>query len=234
MEKVIATIGNNAMVLDDAQREMDKQASEIEFRAHDVVVSNEYEYIQAGELLKAVKQQQKKVKDYWEPMRISAKESYDNILAHKKAMLEPLEKAEMIIKEKTTTYIKEQERIRRAQEEKLRKLAAQEVDSKLELAARAEAEGDTVGAEYAMAEAEIMDTISVNVKAQTPKASGISHSKTWRITAIDSSKVPVSFGGVEIRPVDERAVLRLIKESKGTIHIPGVVFEETVTTSVRA
>lgn len=234
MERVIATIGNNALVLDDAQREMDKQASEIEMRAQDVVVSNDYEYIQAGELLKAVKQMQKKVKDYWEPMRVSAKASYDEILAHKKTMLEPLEAAEKVIKEKTSAYIEEQERIRRAQEEKLRKLAAQEVDSKLEQAARAEAEGDSVGAEYAMAEAEIMDTISVNVKAQTPKASGISHSKTWRITAIDSSKVPVSVGGVEIRPVDERAVLRLIKESKGTIQIPGVVYEEAVTTSVRA
>ena len=234
MERVIATIGSNAMVLDDAQREMDKRAAEIKLMAHDVVVSNDYEYMQAVELLKAVKQQQKKVKDYWEPMRISAKESYDNILAHKKTMLEPLEVAEKVIKAKTSAYIEEQERVRRAQEEKLRKLAAKEVDSKLEQAARAETEGDTVGAEYAMAEAEIMDTISVNVKAQTPKASGVSHSKTWRITAIDSSKVPVSFGGVEIRPVDERAVLRLIKESKGMIQIPGVVYEEEVTTSVRA
>ena len=61
----------------------------------------------------------------------------------------------------------------------------------------------------------------------------MSRTKTWKITGIDSSKVPVSFGGVEIRPVDEKLVLQLIKMSKGKIKIPGVEYEEDVIIGIR-
>lgn len=77
-------------------------------------------------------------------------------------------------------------------------------------------------------------SISGSIQAQTPKAAGVSQSKTWEIVSIDSSKVPVSFEGVEIRPVDVKAVMRLIKESKGTIQIPGVQYRDSVSISVRA
>ena len=102
-------------------------------------------------------------------------------------------------------------------------------------AAKAEAAGDSLGAEYAMAEAEVMEDVSISggIRSQAPKANGVSQSKTWKITSIDSSLVPVTFSGVEIRPVDEKAVMRLIKESKGTISIPGVQYEETVSISIR-
>ena len=48
----------------------------------------------------------------------------------------------------------------------------------------------------------------------------------------DWSKVPVSLVGIELRPVDKAAVLRLIKMSKGQVEIPGIKFRETYTTSV--
>ena len=120
--------------------------------------------------------------------------------------------------------------------EAMRKLAEQEMNRKLEEAARAEAAGDTAGAEFAMVEAEVMEGVSISgsIQAQTPKAAGVSQSKTWEIVSIDSSKVPVSFEGVEIRPVDVKAVMRLIKESKGTIQIPGVQYRDSVSISVRA
>ena len=167
---------------------------------------------------------------------MSAKKAYDDILAHKKEMLEPLKAAEKILKSKMGDYSMEKERKRRAQEEMMRKLAEQEMNRKLEEAAEAEAAGDATGAEYVMAEAEVLEGVSIggSIVAQAPKAKGVSQSKTWKITGIDASKVPVSFEGVEIRPVDERAVMRLIKESKGTVQIPGVQYEETVSISVRA
>ena len=118
----------------------------------------------------------------------------------------------------------------------MRKLAEQEMNRNLEEAARAEAAGDTAGAEFAMAEAEVMEGVSISgsIQMQTPKAAGVSQSKTWEIVSIDSSKVPVSFEGVEIRPVDVKAVMRLIRESKGTVQIPGVQYRDSVSISVRA
>lgn len=236
MDEMISTVGNNALVLDSPEDTLTQEASLIEQQASSVVVTNDAEYAAAGDLTKAVKQMQKKVEGYWEPLRVNAKAAYDEVLAHKKEMLDPLKAAEKILKGKMSDYSMEKERKRRVQEEAMRRLAEQEMNRKLEEAAKAEAEGDTVEAEYAMTEAEVMEEVSIcgSIKSQAPKAAGVSQSKSWKIVGIDSSKVPVTFWGVEIRPVDERAVLRLIKESKGKIQIPGIQYEETVSISVRA
>ena len=129
----------------------------------------------------------------------------------------------------------EQERKRREQEETMRRLAREEMERKLEEAAKSEASGDAMGADFAMAEAEVLEGMSMTatVASNAPKHQGVSHSKTWHIVSIDDSAVPVSYAGSVLRPVDERAVLRLIKEMKGNIVIPGVKFEEDVTVSIR-
>ena len=232
------TIGSNALVLDTAEEnvtvmnaeesKLGKEVSLIEQRAEAVVVASGADFEDAGLFLKQIKQAQKQVKDYWEPLRVSAKKSYDEVLNHRKEMIEPLEKAEKIVKTKVNEYSAEQEHKRR--------LAQAEIDRHLNEAAEAEANGDAVGAEYAMAEAEMMEGVSIagGVQHQTPKVKGISQSKTWEIceSECDWSKVPVSLIGIELRPVDKAAVLRLIKMSKGQVEIPGIKFRETYTTSV--
>ena len=150
MNENLAIVGSNALVLDSPEDTLTQEASLIEKQASSVAVTNDAEYAAAGDLTKAVKKMQKKVKDYWEPMRVNAKAAYDEVLAHKKEMLDPLEAAEKILKGKMGDYSMEKERKRRAQEEAMRKLAEQEMNRKLEEAARAEAAGDTAGAEFAM------------------------------------------------------------------------------------
>mgnify|MGYP006934296323 CR=1 FL=1 len=100
MNENLATVGSNALVLDSPEDTLTREASLIEQQASSVVVTNDAEYAAAGDLTKAVKQMQKKVKDYWEPMRVNAKAAYDEVLAHKKEMLDPLEAAEKILKGK--------------------------------------------------------------------------------------------------------------------------------------
>lgn len=237
MNEAIATSGNNALVLDTAEESsLGKEVSIIEQKVSSVEITNDAGFAFAGELTKQIKQMQKKVKDYWEPLRLSAKKAYDDVLSKKKEMMDPLEGAEKILKKKIGAYTMEQERKAREAEELRRREAEAEMNRKLEEAAEAEARGDDMGADFAMAEAEVYDNYAatVRVEAQTPKTKGVTTSKTWRITAIDDSKVPCNLNGVILRPVDEGAVLRLIKASKGQIQIPGVVFEEDVTVSVRS
>ena len=235
--KELTTIGSNALALEAAGNEtLDLDVSLIERRAEGVPVMNDVEFASAGSLLKEIKQMQKKVKEYWEPLRAKAKEAYDDVLSRKKEMLDPLESAEKMLKVKMGAYSDEKNRKARMQEEAMRLLARQEMERKLEEAATAEAEGDAVGAEFALAEAEVMEGVASNsiVHAKAPKADGVSHSKTWEIVEVDSSMVPVNFGGEEIRPVDLKAVMRIIKASKGTVQIPGIKYEEKTTISVRA
>ena len=146
---------------DPAAQQLNQEASMVEVQAASLTVRSDSEYAAAGDLAKMVKQMQKKIKDYWEPLRVSAKAAYDDILAHKKEMLDPLEKAEKIIKEKMSTYSVEKEKARKKQEEAMRLLALQEMEKKIEEAAKAEAVGDMVGVENAMAEAEVMEDVSI-------------------------------------------------------------------------
>ena len=166
---------------------------------------------------------------------MSAKKAYDGVLEKKKQMTEPLDKAERILKGLMSTYTIEQEKKRKAREEAMRRAAQMEADRMMEEAIAAEAAGDTAGAAAAMEEAEVMDEVAATGKVTTsaPKAAGVSTSKAWKIVSIDPDKVPVKVGAVEIRPVDQAAVMRLIREAKGDIEIPGIKFEESVQISVR-
>lgn len=201
-----------------------------------LMIKSEADYDTAAGMAKSLKGLQKEVKDYWEPMRKAAKAAYDAVLGKKKEMLTPLETAEGELKGKMSGYVMEQERKRQAQEAALRAAARAEAERKLEAAADAERFGDVEGAEYAMAEAEAYETLGVTgtVIGQKVKASGIAHTKSWKIKAVDPALVPVNLNGVELRPVDMGAVMRLIKATKGTVKIPGVVYEEDVQISVRA
>lgn len=226
---------SEALVLDTTEENLDKEVSIVEQSAKDFVIACEADYQKAAEIAKTVKQMEKQVTDFWEPLRKSTHKAYNDVIEKKKQMLSPLESAESIIKKKMSAYVTEMERQRKLEEEKQRLLASQELENKLNEAAEAEKNGDTNGYEYAMAEAEMMETASVStvVQNQVPKADGISKSKSWVITGIDSSKVPVNFNGMELRPVNEKLVMQLIKASKGTIQIPGVVYEETANIRIK-
>lgn len=230
------TSKNDALVLDTAEKKLGKEVSVVEHNANNTVVETDEGYETAAELTAEIKRMQKKVTDYWEPMRKSTYTAYQDVMAHKKEMLDPLEAAEKTLKRKMGAYTLKKERERREAEERMRRLAQQEVEKKLNEAAEAEKNGDVNAMEMAMAEAEVMDNVMITggVQSQTPKAKGVSQSKTWKITGIDSSKVPVNFNGMELRPVDEKLVLQLIKASKGSIVIPGITYEQDVVISVRA
>lgn len=236
MENVVATIGSNALdVVECTENVLAEETGLIEMRVQNTAIVSDDDYVATAEIVKSVKRLQKQVVEYWEPLRISAKATYDDVLRRKKEMLTPLEDAEKTLKSKIADYLLEKERKRKAQEDLLRKLAQREMERKLIVAVEAEASGDVAGAEYAMAEAETMENVSIvcGGKSHTPKADGVSQSKAWKIVGIDSAKVPIYFSGAEIRPVDEKAIMKLIKESKGTIQIPGVKYEETASISVR-
>ena len=233
-EEVQTGIAVNRTVPDE-ELELGAEVSILEKQVGECVITGQEDYERASDFLREIKGMQTKVKEYWEPLRVITKQAYDNILAKKKEMMTPLEKAETILKRKMGDFANEQERIKREREEAVRRLAAQEAEKNLEEAAEAESRGDQETANYAMSNAEVMDNLArseVNV-AGPAKTAGVSLQRTWRIVSIDSSQVPISVNGAELRPVDEKAVLRLIKSSKGTVNIPGVVYESDFSVSAR-
>ena len=218
-----------------AEKQMTTVVTGLEAAANNLVIDSDERYNQAAAFLQRIKTQQKTVTDFFEPLRKATKAAYDSVLSRKKDMTTPLDKAEKVIKGKMGEYQRKAEQARREQEEKLRKAAEAEREKAFAAAVAAEAQGDMLGAEMAMMEAEVMDDAAAGatVHLAAPKAKGISSRKGWEITGIDPDKVPVTLNGVVIRPVDEKAVMALIKASKGTIQIPGITYRETAIISAK-
>ena len=216
------------------ESELKAEVSIVERRASELQIVDDLSYGMAGELVKQVKIASKKVEEYWEPMRKSTYDAYQAVNTHKSEMADPLKKAEKMIKDKMSSYMMEVERKRKEEEERLRELARQEMESKLREAEEATLMGDDESAEMALAEASVMqNAMSTVVEAVQPEVQGISKRKDWEIVSIDSSKVPIDVAGVELRPVDEKAVIALIRGTKGKVTIPGVVYREKITMNVR-
>lgn len=235
MEKVETLVA----VIPDAtpaeEKKLGMEVSDIEAQAGALVIQNDDDYRSAGEFGRLLKQKVAEVTKFFKPMKDSAYQAHKAVCDREKAMLAPLRSAEQIIKKAMGTYTMEQERKRREQEEAMRKAAQEESERKLREAIALEAAGDAEGAEAAMADAEVMDEASRYAVAAPvkPKAQGVSTSKDWEIVSIDGKAVPLAINGVEIRPVDRAAVMRLIRASKGKITIPGIVYREVAKMSFR-
>lgn len=210
-------------------------AKSYEEQANKISIFSDSDYAIAAEQTKQVKILQKKMEDYWEPIRLATKSAYDNVLARKKEMLETPKKIERILKSKMAEYLQIKEQERKAREDAEREKLQNEVNEKFEDAVKAASCGDNEGAEYALMEAEVLEASATTyeIGKSTPKVDGVSASKAWKIISIDPSKVPVAINGYELRPVDDKAIMRCIKENKGNISIPGVVFEQTSSISIR-
>lgn len=217
------------------EKTLSKQVTEIEFQASAITINNEEDYQNAAGFGRMLKQRTSDVKEFWKPMKDAAHKTHAEICSKEKAMLQPLTNAEKILKNTMGAYIAEQDRKRREAEEAARRAAQEEVDRKMQEAIDLDAAGDAEGAETAMMEAEVMDDMSENVAVAgaKPKADGASASKDWEIVDIDTDLVPTSVAGVEIRPVDKAAVMRLIRASKGSIKIQGVTYKEVVKIALR-
>ena len=234
-ETTVAVISAAEVEQTEQEQVLSRAVSEIEFQAGAIIIDNEQDYQNAASFGRMLKQKSSDVKEFWKPMKDAAHRAHTEICNREKAMLQPLVNAEKILKETMGAYVAEQERKRREAEEAARKAVREEADRKLQEAIELEDKGDKVTAAAVIEEAEIMDeaAATVAVAAEKPKASGVATKKDWKITSVDSTKVPTSVAGVEIRPVDMAAVMRLIRMSKGKIHIDGIEYEETVQMSFR-
>lgn len=217
------------------EQQLTQEVTDIEFRAESFVIQTPEDYEAAGEFGKMLKQKAAEVTGFFKPMKDSAYQAHKAVCDREKAMLTPLKNAEKIVKKTMGDYLMEQERIRREAEEAARRAAEEERERKLKEAMALEAAGDKEGAEAAVEEAVVMDEATgYSVPAPVkPKVSGVSTSKDWEITSIDTAKVPVNFSGMELRPVDQAAVIRLIRASKGSIAIPGIAYREVAKMSFR-
>ena len=227
-------IGSNARVLDmPEEQQLTEQVGIMNRSAGELVISNDSDCAMAAKMLDDVKKMEKRVTDYWEPMRSQTYAAYKSVNEHKAEMLEPLKKSEKKIQNCIDKYVSEKNRRLREKEEMIRSMAQKEVERKISEAIEAEKRGDIAGREYAMAEAEIADSVSV-MKSRNVSVDGVSIGrKTWVIDSLNPEMVPITVCGVTVLIKDkstvERVVKQVISQCNGNITIPGVLFHEKYT-----
>lgn len=63
-------------------------------------------------------------------------------------------------------------------------------------------------------------------KVDLPKVEGVSSSTDYEINSIDIDKLPKVLNGIQLVKIDNGAIKKLIKMSKGNIEIPGVSYSK--------
>lgn len=233
-EEVLAVI-DMAPSTYSGEDELTRSVSTVEAEANAVVVTNDIEYQKAAEFGRLLKTKAAEVTEFFKPIKDAAHKTHKQICDREKAMLKPISAAEKAIKAAMGKYatekLMEQQRI----EAQLRQQAQAESDRLLEQAAALESAGDTRQANVMFTNAQMADAAArgIALERNAPKANGISTTTDWQIVGIDAAQVPVDINGCVIRPVDEAAVMRLIRASKGKVIIPGIKYQAIAKVAIR-
>ena len=219
--------GNELTIIENEQKSILDQI-------HEITINNEEDNIKAGNFLKQIKPVIKNIKEYWKPLKESAKKAHSDLCAREKTMLEPLEQAETQIKAKMSNYIAEQEEKARREQEALRKAQQEEALRQLAEAEKLKAEGKEMEAQIQEEMAYAIDEVKTVVTPSIQKQEGISYMTDYDIGIIDANKVPTYINGIEIRPIDVQAIKKLVKMYKGNIQIDGIKITEKKIMKVRS
>ncbi len=189
-----------------------------------VAIKDQPDYENAGSILKEIKATSKILTDKRRAITVPLDNAKKEVMNLFRDPIESLSKAEGIVKKAMITYTDEQERIRLAQEEKLRKQAAAEEARKKKAledrAKKAEAEGN---AEKAEALREKKEEVKVEApvlakRTETPK--GVSYTDKWTAEVVDKSKLPIQYLEPNMSMLNKMA-----QATKGKVPIAGVVFK---------
>jgi len=213
------------------EQELERSGAMVVQNAKGLTITTNEDYERGNALLKDIKVKIKAVKDYWKEPKAAAQQAHKQLVAREGAMLKPLEAAESLIKRAMLDYTTAQEKAAREAAEAARREREAEARRLEAIAAQAEADGDTDTAEIMRDMAEAVPVAEVIQAA--PKGGGVSVRRTWKARVIDPKLVPAYFDGIELRTINMAALNTLAKWNRDKA-IPGVVFYEDATMSVRA
>ena len=199
-----------------------------------VLIEDDASFESAAEYVKAIKAQVKKVTEFFKPMKEAAYRAHRHICERENMMLEPLKNADGVMQKAMGGYMRIKEIERQRAEAEVRRLAEEEAYRKLQEAEKLASEGKHEEAKAMEEDAMVVDSAvsAISLQADMPKVKGVYQTVDYVVTVTNSMLVPLSMNGVEIRPIDMKALKQLAKMSKGKVQIPGVVITEEIGTRV--
>ena len=192
-------------------------------QAQELTVENQASYNYANNFLLAVKNLQRTVSDTFRPIIQAANATWKGALAEEKKHLEPLQKAEALVKLKMLEWMQEQERARRETEAKLQAKAEKERQEALAKAEAARANGKEARAEKYEEKA---TTIIAPQLAPSFDKGSVSVKKLYRAEVDSLAKLveAIAIGKAPLMSVEANMTFLNIqaRAMKETLDIPGV------------
>lgn len=240
-----------APISTNSAKEFNDQAVVLTDRANNLQITNQVQYESAASMLRTVKSMADTLEVARKKITKPLDDAKKAVMDLFRSPSDDLVKAEADIKRKMIAYSNEQERIRREQEEKLRREAAAEEARQRKIKedqerawrekeekARKEAEElaaagreedarkarevADMAAEKAKERAQQAQEVSVQAPIVAPtveKLKGISMMKNWKARVVNVDEVPRTY-----MTVNEQALDKIAKATKGSLTIPGVEF----------
>lgn len=187
------------------------------------------DYTRAGQILLTIKDIRKKIEATFKPIKQKMDAAKKEVLDQEKAADKPLLEAEAWIKPLISGYLIEQERIRKAEEDRLREIARKEEEERqLQAAIEAEQNGSKEEAEEIISAP--VQAAPVVVPKTVPKVAGISQRENWDFEIVSESLLPRQY----LMP-NLVAIRQVVRGLKGNANIPGVkVFKTSSIAAGRA
>ena len=184
-----------------------KDVTSLDERVGALVVTNQDQYDGAAELLSANNKLKKAVKETFAALKKAAKAAHTAVCDAEKKHLAPCEDRELKIKDPMKKWFRvEEARVAKEEEEARAKIAKQEEEDRLAKASKAEAKGDTEGADAALTEPRVSAPPPVLQRPQKAKGAVITKRLAYRVvdgTALmkasldPESPVPMNIWGVD-------------------------------------
>jgi hypothetical protein len=200
-------------------------------QANQVVISDAASNETAIAFLKSIKAAQKKVSDFFEPLKSAAHKAWKQTTESEAQLLDPLKLAEKSIKDKSMTWQRQQEEARQAEQRRLQAIADEAARRERERLEKEAAKLKTPELKAArLAQAEAVTTPVVEVAKTVGSTSGTSIKKLWKARVVNADAVPR-----EWLMVNETALAVFAKSTKGSVKVAGVEFyaEDSMAVSTR-
>lgn len=219
------------------KQDLEEQVQMIKSTSECIVISNEEELQNATDFMKEIKEKQKVVKDFYEPMVKATKESYDKIKAERDRLLKPLKETETDIRGLMNEYNNKMLQLKKAEEERIRKEKEKQERELKELQKDIE-EGNTENIQEKM-EKVMNDTTLPEKTVEIPKVQGMATRTTYKIEITDIEKMPTTLNNVPLVELSKIGKEYLLKEYKiqkalgKEFRVPGIEIKEEITTVIR-
>lgn len=206
-------------------QELENQALSFPDRAKALTIKTDAQYVEASEMLKAIKGLRAEVDATFDPIISKAHEAHKEAIAQKRKVDAPFVEAEGILKPRIAAYLAEQDRIRKEEEMRQQKLAQEEAErQQLADASLLDDIGETALANEMLKDKPYVPPVVL--PRTTPKVTGISQRETWSatVTSLMDLVKAVAAGKAPIQCLQANTVFlnQQARSMKQALNWPGV------------